>query len=293
MCNKLSVLRQFRQQVDLERWRVLVKMAEIQSTNKTYRTMNNMIDKKVYPKNPLGIIALFVFLIEAISTVSLKILVDAQSPFVGHVIGFIISFPSVIVLLFFATLWLRRESLYSPTDFRDDASFVQLFSKMEKIEAKQEADQFDPKGDANIPLDTIHKLLDINEVQAALGLGKSLLKVHRYSSSFEVFKYIEARIPSSHKLYPKVLNQLAYSLIGQKNYPEAINILLKAQRETPGKLSFWPALGLAYSYLKTGNEKECDNWLSYAKAFPKASEYSSLVASLYPEFKEAFPAKTP
>lgn len=71
--------------------------------NEPYRSTAG---KKIYPKNPLGIIALFVFLIEAISTVSLKFLLDAQSPFVGPIVVFIISFPSVVVILFFITLWL-------------------------------------------------------------------------------------------------------------------------------------------------------------------------------------------
>lgn len=71
-------------------------------------------ERRLYPRNPLGIIALFVFFIEAISTVSLKFLLDAKSPYVGIILCFIIAFPSAIAILFFVTLWFRRESLYSP-----------------------------------------------------------------------------------------------------------------------------------------------------------------------------------
>ena len=67
-------------------------------------------------RNPLGIISLFVFFIEAIATISLRIAVDTD--YIGHIVWFIILFPTLIVLLFFITLWSKRESLYSPMEFR-------------------------------------------------------------------------------------------------------------------------------------------------------------------------------
>jgi tetratricopeptide (TPR) repeat protein len=251
--------------------------------------VENLTTKKVYPKNPLGIIALFVFLIEAISTVSLKFLLDGQSPFVGYIIAFMIFFPILIILLFFGTLWIRRESFYSPADFRDDASFVKLLAKMETLETKQLATQVDPRGDTEQALPIIQKLLDLNEIQAAMSLGKAFLKVERHSSSLEIFEFIDARIPASNEFHPKILAHLAYSMIGQQRYQDAIRVLLKARREVQGQeLGFWPALGLAYSYLKTGNKQDSNRWLSHAKTIPQAPEYAPLVARIYPEFKGEF-----
>lgn len=247
------------------------------------------MEKKVYPKNPLGIIALFVFLIEAISTISLKFLLDSQSPFVGYVVAFIIFFPVIIILLFFITLWVRRESLYSPADFRDDASFVQLFAKMERLEAKQQATQVDPRDEASQAIPVIQNLLGLNEIQAAINLGKAFIKVGRYSSSQDIFEYIEEKIPASHELHPKVISQLAYSLIGQQRYSEAIKMLQKARRENhSGELGFWPALGLAYSYLKTGENQDSDRWLAHAKSLPQAADNYSLIVKIYPELKSKF-----
>jgi hypothetical protein len=65
---------------------------------------------------PIGIIGLFVFLIEAIATVSLKFVIGTQ--FVGHLVWFIIIYPTFIALAFFAFLWKKREAFYSPYDFR-------------------------------------------------------------------------------------------------------------------------------------------------------------------------------
>lgn len=47
--------------------------------------MSESIQEKVIPRNPLGIIALFVFFIEAVATVSLKIVADTHK---GIVWGF-------------------------------------------------------------------------------------------------------------------------------------------------------------------------------------------------------------
>ncbi|MGA9767400.1 MAG: hypothetical protein WBV94_00050 [Blastocatellia bacterium] len=154
---------------------------------------------------------------------------------------------------------------------------------------KQEATQLDPRGDVSNALDIIQKLMDKDEVQSAVSLGKAFLKVSRYASSLEMFRYIERRIIPSHKYHPRVLAHLAYSLIGQKDYHEAIRTLLQAQRETPrNELGFWPALGLAYAYLKIGDKEEYGRWLSYAKSIPETSEYFSLVVMIYPEFKDSF-----
>lgn len=101
-----------------------------------------MVEKdkqRIYPKSPIGIVALFVLFIEAVSTVSLKFLLDASSPFTGYMITFIIVFPTVIVVLFFITIWFKRESLFSPSDFREDASFLQLFNNVTTLAEKQGA----------------------------------------------------------------------------------------------------------------------------------------------------------
>ncbi|TQV84395.1 tetratricopeptide repeat protein [Aliikangiella coralliicola] len=82
---------------------------------------------RIYPTNPLGIIALFVFFIEAISTFSLKILADTHSEYVSALVYFIILFPSAIAVMFFLTLWCKREALFAPGDFKDESNFLSLF----------------------------------------------------------------------------------------------------------------------------------------------------------------------
>ena len=65
--------------------------------------------RRAYPSSSVGRIAFFVVLIEAIATVSLKFLLDANSPFIGHIVFFIMGFPVLFVVLIFTTLWMKRD----------------------------------------------------------------------------------------------------------------------------------------------------------------------------------------
>lgn len=61
------------------------------------------------PRGAVGVISLFVVLVEAIATVALKFLLDAQSPFIGHLVFFLIGFPVLFLVLIFYSRWRRRE----------------------------------------------------------------------------------------------------------------------------------------------------------------------------------------
>jgi hypothetical protein len=72
-------------------------------------------------KNPLTVIAIFAGIAEVSGTIVLPLLDSSiQNTFMWFVMGF----PCVLVLLFFVTLLFRHEVLYAPSDFRDDASFL-------------------------------------------------------------------------------------------------------------------------------------------------------------------------
>lgn len=250
--------------------------------------IKDQVSRRVYPKNPLGIIALFVFFIEAISTITLKFLLDAGSPFVQPILYFIIGFPSVIVVFFFITLWFRRESLYGPSDFREDASFVQLVAaKLERLEIRQDASQVDPRGHVGDVLAMIKKLIEKNEVETAINLAKALLKVRRYQNSLEAFEVIQTS-PLNHEHLSRSLANVAYSLNGLGRHDEAIQYLSKLQALNPLKAkTFWPAIAHAFAFYKVGNTNEFHSWLAKAKSSKGMPEFKELAASLYPEIRDS------
>lgn len=117
------------------------------------------------PRNPLGIIALFVFLIEAVATVSLKFVVGTGSEHI--LVWFIILYPTFIASAFFVFLRKKREAFYSPYDFRSDTLFQELLRKVEVLDAKQEAAKIDESTRSNEVLEAVpSRRMTAKEVQS-------------------------------------------------------------------------------------------------------------------------------
>src|SRR6185436_9840158 len=152
-------------------------------------------------RNPLGIISLFVFFIEAIATVSLKIAIS--SSYVGHIVWFIIMFPTLIVFLFFGTLWAKRECLYSPGEFRDDKAFIDLLFTVKRLEAKQVATEIDVTTELSDVIKTVNQLVELRDVGGAVTVGRAFLKQNQYQKSWEVFSYLAQRVEQTNRSYYK------------------------------------------------------------------------------------------
>jgi len=89
------------------------------------------------PHNPLGMIALFVFLIETVATVSLHTIVEKPAALI--LVWFIVLYPIAIAATFFLLLWYKREALYGPGDL-PEGEFSRLL-----LEVKDEANTFSTK----------------------------------------------------------------------------------------------------------------------------------------------------
>lgn len=83
-----------------------------------------MIDKVGYIRNPLTVIAMFAGIAEVSGTVVLPLLAeDTQRIYVW----FLMSFPCLLVLAFFGTLFFKHHVLYAPSDFKDENIFANMF----------------------------------------------------------------------------------------------------------------------------------------------------------------------
>lgn len=72
-------------------------------------------------KNPLTIIAIFAGIVEVSSTGVLPFLSESTQEVY---IWFLIGFPSLLVISFFLTLNFNNTVLYSPSDYKEDESFL-------------------------------------------------------------------------------------------------------------------------------------------------------------------------
>lgn len=88
--------------------------------------------KKKIP-NPMTIIAIFAVLSESSAAISLPFLADEEREIY---VWFLISFPFYLLFLFFMTLNFNYRSLYAPSDFETDESFIQVIDSKERDSQK-------------------------------------------------------------------------------------------------------------------------------------------------------------
>ena len=248
---------------------------------------NNKNKGVTLAKNPLGIISLFVFFIEAIATVSLKIAV--QTEYVGHIVWFIILFPTMIVFLFFGTLWVKRESLYAPMDYSDPRAFQSLLRPMEQkvdqIAARQEAAEVDPvTAELEEVIVNLEKLIKLGDIRGAIELGRAYLKQDLYDESTKIFSHLKDSVDSKNIFYYKILANYGYSLIGQGEYEKAIQSLTDVEKTGNGNnFRVWHTLAIAYAYFKLDKKNLYKEWLDKSKKMPNYSRNIMFFKSLYPE----------
>jgi len=94
-----------------------------------------MVDKISKVSNPLTIIAIFAALAEVFGISVLPFLKPEPQ---GVYIWFSMIFPAILLILFFITLWPKSDSLYAPSDFRDDKAY--LDSKRNFMESTNDAE---------------------------------------------------------------------------------------------------------------------------------------------------------
>jgi len=130
--------------------------------------------------NPLTLIAVFASLSEAVSTAALPFLGDAPDER-GILIWFVVLFPSALVLLFFATLWLSPQKLYGPGDFKSDEGYLAAQQTLKTTET------YVPAGDAAEKLRGFWKPGGTVDETNARSLEEWLAENHVGTSSITAF----------------------------------------------------------------------------------------------------------
>lgn len=237
------------------------------------------------PRNPLGIIALFVFFIEAIATISLKFIVGTA--FVPHLVWFIILYPTFITLVFFTFLWMKREAFYSPYDFRSDSTFNELLHRVDVLDAKQEAAKIDESTRPNEVIVAVQRLVALGDIRAAIDVGRRFLKQTDYDRALEVLSYLKDKVPPVDPLYYKVRANRGYALIGIGKYDEAIAELERVRlMNESDNFQAWHAVALSYAYLKKGDSAKSKEMFALARDLSGYKVNERFFATLYPELRE-------
>ncbi|WP_299808968.1 hypothetical protein [uncultured Shewanella sp.] len=105
---------------------------------------------KDFARNPLGIVALFISLIYGFASLLLGASADKlESLERWPLLVFVVTFPFVVLYVFYKLVTEHHGKLYSPGDYKDDDSFLRTLSPEEK-EKKLENDAKEATGDVFI-----------------------------------------------------------------------------------------------------------------------------------------------
>lgn len=93
-----------------------------------------MLDKIGHIKNPLTVIAMFAAIAEVSGASVLPFIAPGNQ---ATYIWFLMIFPVLLVLIFFATLNFNHKALYAPSDWKDESNFFRKFSDATPEEKRQ------------------------------------------------------------------------------------------------------------------------------------------------------------
>lgn len=233
--------------------------------------MNNR--PKLYPSNPLGIIATFVFFIEAIGASTVFIIKDCYF-LLNKIISFIIIFPSTIALIFFIILIYKRQILFGPSDFQNEKDFIHLIEidrRLKDLEIGQEVSHViaDPPIELGSVFNLVNELIERNSFMIIVGIGRGYLRINQFDKSLKYYEYVKTKIPKNNDYYKMIITNIAYSKIGLGNYEHALNDLNEV-KEIVGEsnLEIWHLAAMSYVLYKLNKNSDKDIYLSMCKAHP-------------------------
>lgn len=121
-------------------------------------------------KNPLTIIAVFAGLTETVGVGILPFLEDQNQRFF---LWFLVTYPFFLLVLFFATLWIKPQVLYAPSDFKDERNFMDLFTpaSLEETLKKEEKELVFLENEKSVEVED--KTSDISKEPFALSNSQS------------------------------------------------------------------------------------------------------------------------
>ncbi|MBQ7954166.1 MAG: hypothetical protein IJ282_00290 [Lachnospiraceae bacterium] len=131
--------------------------------------MNNLGDKSNFFKNPIGVIGIFLVLVEAIASFVIvqSTLEKSQNTIL---VWFIVLFPCLVLGVFYLLVTKHHEKLYSPSDYRDEQNFMKSYNnttrkeEIKKVTNEQniecEIDQMDKVGLMN---DALVKIMELQK----------------------------------------------------------------------------------------------------------------------------------
>lgn len=157
--------------------------------------------------NPLTIIAIFSGLAEMLATVAL---IQSPPEIQSIFVYFVMAFPTVLVLLFFFVLYFKNTVLYAPSDYENQAHYLEvnkvvkqnISQSLDKLFASvnakgaslstKEIEEFKSKIEKSVDdaiplspresiiLELLKKGLSVSQIAEQLNMSKNTVNIYRY-----------------------------------------------------------------------------------------------------------------
>lgn len=240
-------------------------------------------------RNPLSVIAMFVLLVEVIATVTLVQVTD-KPDIALPIAWFTVAFPTLIAVLFFFTIWFKHQGLYSPYEYRSDDSFLTAMRRLQRVEARQEADDLNPQtSDLDQSKKVIDRLLAVGDVRAAVKVGRTFLKAGQGETAAHLFSYALDQSDATHVDRYNILANLGYAQLQEQRWSEGLKSLESAiDLAGSSRVAPWHQFAAAYAHHHLSSRKG-DEHDQAKTALIKATKSSGIrfdanfFRALYPE----------
>jgi hypothetical protein len=149
--------------------------------------------------------------------------------------------------------------------------------------------RIEPKTDLYTVFATLKDLLDSDEVQAAVNIGRDFLlwKESSPANAEKILSYLKQHVPRTHERYHAVLSNLGYSYIDQGRYQDAvIELLATIEATTREKARPWHTVALAFAYWKLNDEAQYQKWLIFSRSLPEFPDEREALAHRYQEINK-------
>jgi tetratricopeptide (TPR) repeat protein len=183
-------------------------------------------------------------------------------------------------------MWQKPTHLFSPQDVGDSAVWLESI-KVQLREIKKEQALFHVSEHPPKNLDDVMALVDDllhnKEYKNIIRIGRGYLKIKEYDKCLRLFKYVLKKTPKTEEFYYTFQANCAYSLIGLKEYRQAVQFLLKIEDRLGEKTAVWHLAAFAYCYKMMNDNEKFDKYYHLAVGCPNFSQEKIVFQRVYPE----------
>ncbi len=165
-------------------------------------------------KNPIGIIGLFLVLIEAIAAF---VIVKSSLPCLLNLILiiFIVVFPFAVLVVFYLLVTKHHEKLYSPSDYKDESNFVKTYNSVTRSEEIIEVGTCDKVESAvakeGMTIEDINLIKD--SLNTIVAMQKTLTQKNKKDEKTAIVEHVE-----------KIINERLESYVTEKEMDYKISV---------------------------------------------------------------------